>query len=67
MTKTIRIENADTSNHKVKVEVWEERTNGVKDDLVREIELNTPTQMISETIWKGKYLIIREYEEAEKI
>lgn len=67
MTKTVRIENADNSNHKVVVEVWEERADGTEDVQVREVNLDYPTAMTSETIWKGKYLVVREYEEAAKI
>lgn len=60
MTKTVRIENADNSDHQVAVEVWEERPDGTDDVLVRVEKLNYPTQMVSETIWVGKYLVIRE-------
>lgn len=61
MTKSVRIENADNSAHKVRVEVWEEKPDGTDDILVRVAELNYPTQMTTETVWKGQYLVIREY------
>ena len=43
MTKQIRIENADTSRWKVKVEVWEKGLAG--DIKLREVDLDYPTQM----------------------
>jgi hypothetical protein len=68
MTKQIRIENADTSDHKIKVEVWEK--NSIQEDgktpadkLVRVVDLNIPTQMIQETIWANRYLVVREVTE----
>ena len=57
MTKSIRIENADTSNYKVVVEVWQV---GTPDTLVRTIELNYPTAMVEDVIHDGQYLIVRE-------
>lgn len=60
MTKAVRIENADNSDHVVSVEVWEEKTDGTDDFLVRIDRLAYPTQMLTETVWKGKYLVIRE-------
>ena len=67
MTKHLRIENADTSNHKVNIEVWEknpvlEDGKAPADRLVQIVELNSPTQLVDQTIWKERYLIIREAE-----
>jgi hypothetical protein len=59
MTKLIRIENADTSNHKVLVEVWEDVKDGIP-TFVKSFELNSPTQMISEHIWGNRYITVRE-------
>ena len=66
MTKHIRIENADTSDHKVSIEVWQknpmlEDGKTAPDKLVRVVDLNHPTAMAQETIWKdGQYLLVRE-------
>lgn len=60
MTKHIRIENADTSNHKVVVEVWDRGVNGEPDSKAAEYSLPLPTAMITQTIWKERYLVIRE-------
>lgn len=70
MTKLIRIENADTSMHRVDVEVWQIGTGSdggpsVPDRLVRKIPIDSPTQLISEYIHSGQYLIVRERTENE--
>ncbi len=60
MTKTVRIENADTSNHQVRV--FREMKNDAG-EWVREpgaIGLDRPTSMIQETIWREKRLVIEE-------
>jgi hypothetical protein len=59
MTKAIRIENADTSDHKVMIEVWD-KLEGNPDVLVEKFRLDCPTQMIEKTIWSRRYLVIRE-------
>lgn len=56
MTKAVRIENADTSKYKVVVEIWDTMTNSK----IREVELNYPTQMVTEYLHNSQYLIIRE-------
>lgn len=56
MTKNIRIENADTSDHKVVVEIWD------GDVLAETHDLNIPTQMLEKAIWQGHYIIIKEVE-----
>lgn len=59
MTKLIRIENADTSNHKVLVEVWTDL--GTEPPrLEKSFDLNSPTQMISEYIYGNRYITVRE-------
>ena len=59
MTKRIRIENADTSDHKVVVQIWEK---GEPDRLVREINLDYPTAMTGDEvcIHSGRYLVVKE-------
>ena len=59
MTKAIRIENADTSDHKVVVETWEHSA-GSPDVLINEHSLDSPTSMVERTIFKERYLVIRE-------
>lgn len=61
MTKHVRIENADTSNHKLGVEVWVTGAEGMPDYMEKLIPLNNPTDMATVTIWEGKYLVIKEY------
>lgn len=73
MTKSIRIENADTSAHQVYVEVWEKgqlispATDNVSecrepDTLVKTHDITGPTQMVTETVWGTRYLVIKEVE-----
>jgi hypothetical protein len=59
MTKSLRIENADTSNHKVVIEVWNIQPDG-PDILVNSYDLNIPTQMATQTIHSTQYLVIKE-------
>lgn len=59
MTKMIRIENADTSNHKVRVIVQERNADGEWKE-VGSLTLDTPTQMVSQTIWRERRLVIEE-------
>lgn len=58
MTKQIRIENADTSDHKVTVEVWDTTAEGPM--LVGTHKLDYPTSMLNTTIWNNRYVIIKE-------
>lgn len=67
MTKAVRIENADTSDYRVIVQVWDKGAQGpaegefAADQLVREIELNYPTAMTHDVcITSTRYLIIKE-------
>lgn len=60
MTKQIRVENADTSDHKVIVEVWRKNSDGSPDEKINEFRLDYPTSMINEYIHDAQYLIIRE-------
>lgn len=60
MTKTIRVENADTSDWKVNVEVWDETANGPV--LVKTVYLDHPTAMTQDLyITSTRYLVIKEF------
>jgi len=59
MTKAIRIENADTSDWEVVVQVWNIHQEG-PDALVNEYILKYPTAMLEEYIHGTQYLIIKE-------
>ena len=58
MTKQVRVENADTSNHKVKVHV-EQLENG-EWKRVRTLDCDYPTAMASEYIHDSQRLVIEE-------
>lgn len=63
MTKRVRIENADTANFKVVVQVWDKGyPEGQPDTLVQEIELNNPCDMTDYNcyITSTRYLIVKE-------
>jgi hypothetical protein len=62
MTKIVRIENADTSNYGVLVEVWDKGQNGEPDVLAREFHLDFPTAMTSSECFltSTRYLVVKE-------
>ena len=61
MTKTIRIENADTSNYVVVVEVYDKGLNGAPDVLADTKRLEYPTAMTDGIyITSTRYLVVRE-------
>lgn len=63
MTKKVRIENADTSDIKVIVEVWDKGyPDGTPDTFVTSYQLNYPTAMTHEGcyITSSRYLIVKE-------
>lgn len=61
MTKKIRIENADTSHHKVKVSVQRKNADGEWEDVaVESADLSSPTQMAEKWIHTHQRLIIEE-------
>lgn len=60
MTKAIRIENADTSNHKVQILVMAPGRLGAPDTVVRTLDLNLPAQQITEYVHSGQYLVVKE-------
>ena len=59
MTKNVRIENADNSAYKIVVEVWDTIMGDVP-VLVETKTLNNPTDLLTQAIWGGRYLVIRE-------
>lgn len=62
MTKRVRVENADTSDYKVVVEVWDKGANGQPDVLVKTINLDYPTAMTGDDVYltNMRYLKVRE-------
>ena len=64
MTKEVRVENADTSDHKILVEIWKSH-DGVDTKIDTRL-LNHPTDMTELMIWDGRYLIVREVPHADK-
>lgn len=68
MTKRVRIENADTSNYKLVVQIWDKGRAGTEDTppgpdtLVKEINLDHPTSMTGEDcyIHSGRYIVVKE-------
>lgn len=62
MTKAIRIENADTSNHKVRVFVETKNAAGewVRGTATRFVDLNTPTQLVQDYVHSGQRLVVEE-------
>lgn len=65
MTKAIRVENADTSNYKVVVQVWDKGKdlgdgNREPDSLFSETELINPTAMTETYIHSSRYLVVKE-------
>ena len=71
MTKSIRIENADTSDYKVVVEVWQVgygSDGGEKqpDTLIKTTMLEYPTALTTELIHSGQYLVVKELVKGER-
>ena len=67
MTKHIRVENADTSNWKVVVEVWDKGyPAGEPDKLAETIRCDYPTAMAQTFITSTRYLIVKEAPEESK-
>ncbi|MCS6114475.1 hypothetical protein [Shewanella baltica] len=63
MTKRIRVENADTSDHKVVVQIWDKGIDSAPDNLVEEFELYQ-VQLKELTIWDSRYIVIKEVPKA---
>ena len=60
MIKSIRIENADTSSHKVVVKTFDKGANGAPDVLVHTDRIDHPTAMATQCIHSGRYLVVEE-------
>jgi len=62
MTKLVRIENADLSNYKVVVEIWDKGVDGAPDVLARKVLLDHPTAMTDSGVYltSTRYLIVKE-------
>lgn len=62
MTKAIRIENADTSNHKVRVYRESKNAAGewVRNDAVPPLNLDNPTQLVQDYVHSGQRLVVEE-------
>ena len=62
MTKKVRIENADTSNHKVHVfvETKNEAGEWVRGEAHRFVDLSTPTQLVQDYVHSGQRLVVEE-------
>lgn len=65
MTKAIRIENADMSDYKLTVQVWDEGQDvgdGIlaPDTLISETAIDIPTAMVEVCIHRTRYVVIKE-------
>lgn len=61
MTKAVRIENADTANFKVVVQVWDKGPEGAPDMIVQEVNLDYPTAMTSGLyLTSTRYIVVKE-------
>ena len=63
MTKRVRIENADTAQYKVVVQVWDKGyPEGQPDKLSHEVTLNNPCDITGSDIYitNTRYLVIKE-------
>lgn len=62
MTKQVRIENADTANYKVVVEVWDKGAEGAPDVLAQVIPLANPCDMTGPGVYltSTRYLVVKE-------
>lgn len=65
MTKHVRIENADTANYQVIVQVWDKGyPEGTPDTLAFEERLDYPTAMTSSNVYltSTRYVVVKEAE-----
>jgi hypothetical protein len=62
MTKHVRIENADTSEYKVEVQVWDKGIDGAPDKLAFTENLDYPTAMTSQSVYltSTRYIVVKE-------
>lgn len=68
MTKRVRIENADTSQFKIVVQIWDkggqsENETPLPDTLVKEINLDYPTAMTGDDAYlsSSRYMVVKEH------
>lgn len=59
MTKRLRLENADTSDHKVVVQLFDKSQDGSPDTLFEEFEIH-PIELRELTVWDTRYIVIKE-------
>jgi hypothetical protein len=63
MTKVVRVENADNSDFKVLVQIWDKGyPEGEPDTLFKEVRLDYPTAMTNHDVYitSTRYLVIKE-------
>lgn len=60
MTKTVRIENADTSDYKVVVEVYDMAVDGGDSKLVETLSLDHPTAQVAPYLTSTRYFVVKE-------
>lgn len=62
MTKKVRIENADGSNFKVVVQIWDKGRDGAPDTLAKEVRLDYPTAMTGDDVYltDTRYIVVKE-------
>jgi len=60
MTKTVRIENADPSNHPVRVTGQTLQADGTWKDEASSTQLDFPTAMAQQTIYRERRIVIEE-------
>lgn len=60
MTKLVRIENADTSNYRVLVQVFDKGRDGEPDTLVTEETLLNPAALTAQFIHSTRYIVVKE-------
>lgn len=63
MTKKVRIENADTANYQVLVQVWDKGyPEGEPDKLSHEVLLSHPTAMTGDNVYltNTRYIVVKE-------
>ena len=60
MTKKVRIENADCSDHKLVVQTWQKTGGEAPDVLVDEVQLINPTDICDAMVWAEQYIVVKE-------
>jgi len=60
LTKSVRVENADTSPYGISVEVWDKGVDEAPDVLAHVVPLDFPTAQANLGITSTRYLVIKE-------